>query len=106
MPRHKSNVNFRGGDLHDGCAIRGSHHFGRDLQGSGSLLPILHVQPQVQIGWNHSAEQSRAAAHAHVGGCGHVSRNFQQGRHGGEFQWHLKTDFGVWLGGVGCPQEE
>lgn len=106
MPWHKSNVDFRRGDLHNGRAIRSAHHTGRDLQGCSSFFPVFHVQAQVQVGWNHAAEQGRAAAHANMSSSGHVSRNFQQGRHGSEFQWNLKADLGVRLCRVGCPQEE
>jgi hypothetical protein len=106
MARHKSNVDFGGGNLYDRRAIGSAHHFGRDIEGRGSLLPVLHIQAQVQIGWNHAAEQSRAAAYAYVRRGGDISRHFQLGWHGGEFQWHLKTDLGVWLGGVRSPQEE
>ncbi len=106
MAQHKSNVDFLRGNLHDGRSKRSAHHFGSDFESRGSFLTVLHIQAQVQIGWDHSAQQSRAAAYADVRDGGHVSGNFQLRRHGGEFQRDLKADFSVGFGGVSGPQEK
>ena len=106
MARHKSNVDFRGRNLHDRRAKRSAHHFRRDSAGGRPFFGVFHVHAQVQIGRDHAAQKRGAPAHANVHGSGHVAGNFQLRRHAGEFERHLKADLGERLRSVGGPQQK
>src|ERR1019366_1008667 len=106
VARHKSNVDFRGGNLHDRRAEWSAYHTGRYRHGGRSLLRIFHVHAQVQVSRDHAAQKRGASPHSNVHRSGHVAGNFQLRRHAGELERHLEADLGEWLRGVGGPQQK
>jgi hypothetical protein len=70
---YKSNVKFRGRNLHNGRTIRSSHHVWRDPHEGRSFLAIFQVHAEVEVGRDHPPQQRRAPAHAHLHRGGHIA---------------------------------
>ena len=80
MAWHKSNVDFRRGNLHDGRAKRGAHHFGRDPQSRWCLAchPCMSMRRFRSAG-TIRRKKCRAAAHANTHGRWERRRKFPVG---------------------------